>query len=152
MRWSICLIIFWLIVAGCATESAELDPLPRMVEQWSGSHSELVDSSTFVVRTLEEWSELWRKVGREPPRSFDGGSQLSVAVFIGQRRTGGYSVEISGIHPERDKLRVEYRERTPKSGAMVPQMITSPWLIALVAPSFSSTPIEIVPVHSREEK
>ena len=132
------MIIFWLIVAGCATESAELDPLPRMVEQWSGSHSELVDSSTFVVRTLEEWSELWRTVGREPPRSFEGGTHLAVAVFIG--------------HPERDKLRVEYRERTPKSGAMVPQMITSPWLIALVAPSFSSTPIEIVPVHSREEK
>lgn len=146
------MILSWLIVAGCTIESAELSPSPTILERWSGLHGEPVDSSTSVVRTPQEWSELWRKVGRDPPQGFDKATQLAVAVFIGQRSTGGYSVEIAGIRQQEGTLRIEYREKMPQPGMRVAQVITSPWTIALVSTSFSSTSVEFISLNSPRER
>ena len=138
-----------LVVTGCAVPSAELDPSPIILDRWSGIHGGSDGSSTIVVRDVQAWRSLWHQVGQEPPTEFDPTRQVAMAIFIGQRSTGGYSVEIAGIHQEGGKLRIEYRERMPQAGMMVAQVITSPWTIVLVSPSFSSTPVDFVSLNSR---
>jgi hypothetical protein len=80
-----------------------------------------------VVRTPQEWAELWKlhePARPAPPVNFDAVTVL--AVFLGSRSTGGYGVEIVSTRVEGDALVVEYDERRPSPDAMVAQILTSP--------------------------
>jgi len=59
---------------------------------------------------------------------------MIVAVFLGEKPTGGYKVEITAIEEDRGKgrLRVVVRERKPPAGAMVIQALTQPYHIVRV--------------------
>ena len=152
MRRNASVLLVSLVVAGCAMHSPELDPAPRILERWSGVHGGSASESTLVVRDVPEWRNLWRQVGQEPPREFDATSQIAVAIFIGERNTGGYSVEIDGFYLQGRTLRIEYREKMPQPGRMVAQVITSPWIIALVSPPCSSERVEFARLNSRNRQ
>ena len=115
--------------------------------QWSGPHSPAEKSATLVIRTAGEWTALWRRIGNEPPRPIDAKSEIAVAIFIGERRTGGYGVELVAVRTIDNELVVEYRERTPPPNSMVPQVITSPWVVGVLP--FTDASIQFVARPSR---
>jgi len=109
---------------------------------WSGAISEASSPGFLVARTPAEWQALWDLAGRKPPMALPE-RMMALAVFMGTRNTGGYGVEIVNIRldrrvGERDRLLVEYRERTP--GRMAQQVLTSPYTITLV--DRSDTPVQ----------
>jgi hypothetical protein len=81
-----------------------------------------------VARTQEAWLALWKEhagAGRSAPR-VDFPSRMAVAVFLGSRSTGGYSVDILGTRLEGATLVVEWRERAPDPRDITAQVLTSP--------------------------
>lgn len=60
---------------------------------------------------------------------------MAIVVFLGERRTGGYAVEITGVEKQPVGLIVSTRETSPPPGAMVTQALTQPWALALVPAS-----------------
>jgi hypothetical protein len=55
------------------------------------------------------------------------GGEYYLIVYVGERPTGGYSVEITGITNENGTVRVTVRETSPKPDDIVTQALTYPF-------------------------
>lgn len=135
-----------LFLGACHATPAPTATPAKIAGQWSGQHGARENAVNLVVRDRAAWEALWRDIGREPPQAFDPSHETAVAIFLGQRRTGGYSVEILGLRRENDDLVLDYREQKPAPDAMVTQVISSPWAVVLLSPS--GLPIEVRPQPS----
>ena len=104
-----------------------------------GFHSSINDPFVAVLRDAETYSDLLKLDGNLPKLDADFfKSNIVIAAFLGQRNTGGYSVEITrdgsgGVHVV---------EKKPAKGVMVPQMITSPFKVVSV-PVARTAPIMV---------
>jgi hypothetical protein len=95
-----------------------------------GDHSQIEEPRQVVVRTAPEWSALWQQhAGAGKPAAVDFTRSMVIAVFVGSRPTAGYTVEITRIETQDAGLVVTYREKGPPPGAMVAQVLTSPFHI-----------------------
>jgi hypothetical protein len=95
-----------------------------------GFHSSITTPFVAVVRDRETYAALL-KLEKSLPRLDDDffKSSVVVAAFLGERNTGGYSVEIT----LEGKGGIRVREKAPAKGVMVPEMITYPFKIVSVA-------------------
>lgn len=75
---------------------------------------------------------MWQQVRREPPRALDVGREVGIAVFLGERATGGYSVDVVEARVQGANYVVTFRETAPRPGDMTTQALTTPWTIAVV--------------------
>ncbi len=103
-----------------------------------GLHSSITDHAfVAVIRDEETYSAL---VNIEPSLPGLAGdffqSHVVIAAFLGQRNTGGYSVELT----RHSTGRLLIGDKMPGKGVMVPQMITSPFKVISVSVSVSGTP------------
>lgn len=126
-----------VLLAACQAQSVpERNPVANAPAvpsaQWSGQYGGREEFAVIALRNPAEWDRFWTQVSRAKPQSLDVPRQMAVAVFLGQRRTGGYSVEIAGVRNDGTKLLVEFRETTPPPDMMVTQALTTPWAVAIV--------------------
>lgn len=102
-----------------------------------GTHSGYQSANQMVIDRPEQWADLWYQhtAGSEPPPpvpQVDFTRHSVVAVFAGEKPTGGYSVEILGVetkdfqigNPPSLVIQVEYRQ--PQPGDFVTDAITQP--------------------------
>ena len=81
------------------------------------AHGPLSNGSTAresVVRNPEDWNKLWASLPTKqaaPQVAFD--QMMVVGVFVGNRPTTGYKVEITGARKEGDTLVIQWREVPP---------------------------------------
>ena len=80
-----------------------------------------------VARTAEEWATLWRAHAADTPvPPVDFATTIVAAVFLGERMTAGYQVEIIGTRVDGGALVVQWSERIPARDRIAAQIITSP--------------------------
>ena len=113
------------------TEPAERIELVRPLESWGGAGGEVDIESSMRAATAEEWRTLWGLVGLRPPRALAVGREVAAGIFLGERPTGGYGIEIIGLRAQPASSAVVWRERTPPQDAVVTQVTTRPWQIAV---------------------
>lgn len=107
--------------------------------EWKGQSCAVSSPKAVVVERPEEWERLWRKsVGGEPPEA-DLAKHFAVAVFVGMKNTGGYSVEFLEPRIEAGRAVIPYRVKKPGKGAFVIQAFTSPYAVKL----FKKTPLKV---------
>jgi hypothetical protein len=94
-----------------------------------GFHSKITRPFVAVVRDAETYAALNKLDGNLPSLDADFfNKNVAVAAFLGERNTGGYSVEILA-----NGIEINILEKKPGKGMMVPQMITSPFKIVALA-------------------
>ena len=100
----------------------------RIVEQ--GGQSRIDRPRQVTARTDAEWTALWREhaPGRPAP-AVDFLREMVLGVFLGNRPTPGYGVEIFGTRLQGAELVVQFRETPPPPGRILAQLITSPFVI-----------------------
>lgn len=106
-------------------------PPVRTIERGQMSY---IDAPRLVTaRTSDEWSAVWRAHGgdRQPP-AVDFSKEMVVGVFLGTRRTSGYTVEIVRTREEQGALIVSYVESAPAPRAVTAQVITMPYHLVAV--------------------
>ncbi|ACB74417.1 protease complex subunit PrcB family protein [Opitutus terrae] len=124
-----------LLLAGCGT-AAGLTARPTAApQQWSGPHSGVAEPSTRVVRDPAAWTALWQQLDREAPPAPAWSTRMAVAVFLGQRRSAGFRLEVLATREECGQLVITVREQQPAPGKIVAQVLTSPWAVAVVPAS-----------------
>ena len=98
-----------------------------------GFHSSITDHPfVAVIRDEETYSALVNIEPSLPNLAADFfQSHVMIAAFLGQRNTGGYSVEIT----RHSTGRLLIGDKVPGKGMMVPQMITSPFKVISVSVS-----------------
>lgn len=152
MRLFILLASTVALLGGCRAQPAANTsfPTPKLA-QWSGAYG---GQAAFAVRKLDSaaWGAFWEQVGREKPRELDPAREMAVVVFLGQRNTGGYSIEIASVRAEEKRLVVEYRESAPSPDMMVTQALTAPWAIAIVPRSGLPVTAQKLPASNAREQ
>jgi protease stability complex PrcB-like protein len=103
-----------------------------------GFHSSVSDPFIAVVRDEATYAELRKLDSNLPKLSVDLKSNVVIAAFLGQRNTGGYSVEITRAA----NGEIQVTEKAPGKDVMVPQMITAPFKIVSL-PVEGTTPVRI---------
>jgi hypothetical protein len=122
-----------LSFVASGTMAAEQAPFVTLDKGFS---SGIRERKFVVAKTEQEWQDLWRAHGakvsppKEPP-SVDFEKEMVVAVFLGERHSGGYRIEIVRIEEDLQnrQLTVGWRETKPPPGAMTIQALTQPYQI-----------------------
>jgi PrcB C-terminal len=91
-----------------------------------------------VIRNQDEWKALWKRhsstdTSPSPAPSIDFDREMIVGIFLGEKSTGGYEVEIVRAEQRDSSLYFYYREKSPAAGAMVTQALTQPFHLVRVA-------------------
>ncbi len=106
---------------------------PQMVPVAHGPLSNRAVPTDIVVRSEEEWDRVWRSLPtRQDPPSVAFDQTMMVGVFVGNRPTAGYRVEVIGVRRDGDALVVSWREVAPDSGGVANQTVTTPFALAAV--------------------
>ena len=103
-----------------------------------GFHSSITEPFIAVVRDELTYAELTKLDANLPKLNVDLKTNVVIAAFLGQRNTGGYSVEIT--HSANGDIQVA--EKAPGKDVMVPQMITAPFKIVSL-PVEGTVPVKI---------
>jgi hypothetical protein len=104
---------------------------PRVVPIAHGPLSNGSAARESVVRNPEEWGAMWASLPTKqaaPQVAFD--QMMVVGVFVGNRPTTGYKVEITGARKDGAELVVLWREIPPAEGASVNATVTTPFAVA----------------------
>jgi hypothetical protein len=102
-----------------------------------GYRSGIREPLQIVVRNKDEWNAIWKRhssidTNPRPAPSIDFNREMVVGIFLGEKNTGGYEVEI--LRGEKDNLLYfYYREKSPAAGAIVTQVLTQPFHLVKVA-------------------
>jgi uncharacterized membrane protein len=100
-----------------------------------GNASRIAKPLRTIVRTGDEWRQLWALHGgpesAAPAIDFD--ASVVAATFSGERPTSGYSTEITAASTSGDGVRLIVSERTPERGMMAAQVLTFPFHIVSLA-------------------
>ena len=95
------------------------------------------EPTRIVARTSREWLVVWARhvqsIGAVVPPPVDFSREMVVGVFMGERETGGYQIEIIEVERTASALRVHYRTRSPEPGALLTQALTQPFHLIRLA-------------------
>lgn len=124
-----------LVVTGTA---AAIETLKRLAagetgrvlsfETLSTRNSHITASGTMAITDQETWEDLWKRhYGSDADRpliNFE--SETVLAVFAGQKPSGGYGIRITEVRLQAGELQVSYQETAPSPDTLVSQNLTSP--------------------------
>lgn len=97
--------------------------------EWNGPFSSVSDPEVRIVKTEAEWERLWKDIGAPEAPVADLQVHLAVAVFLGQRNTGGYTVKLLDPVTEAGRVLIYYRESAPRGITF--QALTYPYAVRL---------------------
>lgn len=97
-----------------------------------GATSGVREPLQVVISNEAEWEALWKRHRSSqnnppaPPR-INFSTEIVVGVFLSEKSTGGYEVEITRAEQTATELHVYYREKSPARDAMAIQALTQPY-------------------------
>ena len=83
-------------------------------DHWGFSRGGAVKPGVEVIRTPEEWDDLWWD---EPPGPLPKGA-MAVVVNMGERHEGPWSVNVRDVREEKDRIVVDIEQSGPSGIAM----------------------------------
>lgn len=110
-------------------ERLKLDkPIPfRTVE--GGIHSDIREAISTVFRSEDRWKRFWMRHAASEPYPIDFSEEMAIAVFMGEQRTGGFSLDIQRVEDKSGLLKVLVHITKPEHGTIVPHVLTQPYHI-----------------------
>jgi hypothetical protein len=102
---------------------------------WSPDHKA---AEYFAFNKPEELAKVWKADGgsdKDLP-AVDWKNETVIAVFAGQKNSGGFSIKIEGVSKALGEVYVLYREETPPKGSMQTRQLTFPSHVVVVKKTF----------------
>lgn len=127
-----------LLLAACTACVAALEATVPFSTVAKGLDSGVRERTQAVARTQGEWVALWDRHTRTrtappPPPAVDFSREMVVALFMGERPTGGYEIEVTQVERTAAGLTVHHRAKSPDPGDMLTQSLTSPFHLVKLA-------------------
>lgn len=120
----LCAIIF---VSGCMT-TLNFETLSM------GHYSNHVEKANYVINSSDEWTDLLERthLNRVKLPKIDFTTCTVIATFMGEQKTGGYSVEIKKIEDSEKEIIVYIKESAPAKGTITTMLLTQPYHVVEV--------------------
>jgi protease stability complex PrcB-like protein len=111
-----------------STTTAELRVLAK------GSYGrEGPDQPAVLVATSDaEFNELWQRYVGDHPPPVDFSRESAVFLLLGNRSTGGYSIEPQSVGTGEEEVRVEAPVTSPGRESIVTMALTAPFAVVAV--------------------
>ncbi len=142
------MVVVALLLAGCDGATSPNDPPPgvppsanriawQAIEPLTTSISAIEDRRRLVITDAAAWAAFWSEFhGALEPKpelpAVDFTRQAVIAATMGQRPTGGYTIDVLGVFEAEGRLYAVIVESSPGAGCVVPQVITAPALAIVV--------------------
>ncbi|MEN3046416.1 MAG: protease complex subunit PrcB family protein [Candidatus Hydrothermales bacterium] len=102
-----------------------------------GFYSGIREKKTVVIKDKEEFLNLWKELTSiflppSDPPDIDFNKHVLICVFMGEKPTGGYEVEIKSIIEKKDEVSVYVREISPGKNCIVTMALTQPYHIVIL--------------------
>lgn len=115
------------------------------VNELARGNNAAVSSFTVQVATTQAaanalYAQAYGRQTSVPAAPGVSGSTL-VGVFLGQRTTGGYSVQVTGASVNGSALTLTVHVTSPGPGSITTQALTSPWTIVRVPGTFTQVAV-----------
>ncbi|WP_051363476.1 protease complex subunit PrcB family protein [Deinococcus murrayi] len=122
-----------------------------VTELASGTNAAVSTPGVQVATTQTALNALYRvaygnQTGAPAAPTLRAG-ETAVAIFLGQRPTGGYGVRVTGASVQGGTLTLTVELRAPGPDSIVTQALTSPWTMVRVAGTF--TRVQLVDAAGR---
>lgn len=98
-------------------------------EMARGNYSEVVAEQMVVIREPAVLDDIWRDAGEGEPPDVDFEREMVIAVFMGERRTGGHTIHVESVQGGDDGVTVSVRMEAPGRNCMTTQSLTQPYQI-----------------------
>lgn len=98
--------------------------------EWKGQYGGPLKPGHEVATDARSWKALAAKVGLDAPAP-DFTKSIAVAVFVGERMTGGFTAAFEESVTSGDDLLVRYRIKTP--AGFTTQAVAQPWKVRIFA-------------------
>jgi hypothetical protein len=124
---------------GAAATAPQAQVKEAAMQEWKGQFSGVLQGAQRIIESVEQWRALWSDIGQAAPAAPDFKSSFAVAVFLGERNTGGYGVHWLG--PASDAAPViRYKETRPQGITM--QVLTQPFAVKVFPRGGSQAQVE----------
>jgi hypothetical protein len=123
-----------LLLSVIAVQAADTEP---MRTHFKGTNSGIREESQLVITNQADWEALWKRhsanvIPQPPLPKVDFEKESVLVSTLGQRTTGGYSIEIVDVREVDKKAEVIVVNRRPPPGAITIQALTAPIHIVAV--------------------
>lgn len=114
---------------GQPGKSAMANNYEILTESGYGGHETAFNE---VITSQERLDELYRELNIESVPTVDFSDNNVVALFMGQKSSGGYSISIDNVKIENKTAFVKVKTTKPKAGENVTMALTQPYCIATI--------------------
>ena len=103
----------------------------------------------LVIRERADWEKLWAEhtsifIPPPPLPPVDFSSDMAVAVYSGEKPTGGFFMEIHEVRRTKIGLVVRYVENGPRPGVIAAFVLTQPFHIIRLARAPEPVDFELI--------
>ena len=138
MRWTtylFALAVLSLFVTGCTTSTKEEILFDVVAE--GDTAADYPDQRGIVIGLLAEWTDLWEQLHRyaipQPALpEVDFTQHTLLAVFAGEKRSGGYTVRVERVTRTDQAVIVHVAETAPGPGDITIALITYPYQVVKI--------------------
>ncbi|MBS1704731.1 MAG: protease complex subunit PrcB family protein [Armatimonadetes bacterium] len=138
MRYFAWMLALVISAAAVAIPTVPGDPLHTV--KWSnyrsGTTSRYEKESCQVLVNEGDFQRYWVQAMGQPstsaPKDVDWNTYQLIAIHLGKRQTGGYSVFVRSVTLDVRDLAITYVAQSPGKHDRVSQNVTSPWVIIKV--------------------
>jgi len=125
------MVLMISFVAGCSAKNIGDSPESQDFTTISrGQASSISDQRQLVIRDEQGLKDIWQQIddaGSLPEIDFE--DNMVIAVFMGERPTGGYGIEIESIDAYAGSITVNVVETEPGPDDLTTQALTYPYHI-----------------------
>lgn len=146
MLLAICCALLSLSIVGGEPGSPGQPPTPIKLRPIAkGGFTAMRDAKQEVVKEATRWKAIWLEhAGKStvPLPEVDFSKELVIVTAMGQRPTGGYSIQIAKVETAAGKVKVYVQRKSPAKGSMTIQVLTAPF--EFVAIPKTDLPVEFL--------
>lgn len=96
-----------------------------------GYYCGIGQNKNIVIKDTQEWTNTWKDLlsntNYQKSKNINFENKTIIAVFMGERNSGGYSIEIKNVVENGNQLIVSYIENSPSADSMVTMALTQPF-------------------------
>ncbi|MFY0483754.1 protease complex subunit PrcB family protein [Flavobacterium sp. PLA-1-15] len=90
------------------------------------------EASYEVIKDEASLKALYQSINNEDVPKIDFKNQRVVALFLGQKNSGGHAITIKNVTEKDGKISVEVQKTSPKPGENATMAMTNPYCIAKI--------------------
>lgn len=129
------------------------EPTKTVVEIAKGGNSGVTEAKNIIINDEEKWQEVWNQIyahhSRVPPLpKINFLTKTVIAVFAGQRSSGGHSLSVKQIEELSNVVNVTVEYIYPARNCLVTAALTEPFYIASV--SKITKPVNLLTVSKEQ--